>query len=88
VKNYIGLIFALVAVLLLSTSYASFVGSAYIYAPAVLTQSNKGVLTLFYLNVTTGDGMVTISGPSSVGESTLSSAQTGVAYACRYLGLV
>jgi len=87
VKNYISLTFALIAMLLLSTSYASFVGSAYIYAPAVLTQSNKGILSLFYLNVTTGNGMVTISGPSSVGESTLNSAQTGVAYACKYLGL-
>jgi len=87
VKNYIGLIFALVVMLLSSTPYASFVGSAYIYAPAVLTQSNKGVLSLFYLNVTTGDGVVKIGGPSSIGVSTLSSAQTGVAYACRYLGL-
>jgi len=87
VKNYIGLTFALVAVFLISTPYASFVGSAYIYAPAVLTQSNQGILSLFYLNVTTGNGTVTISGPSSVGESTLISAQTGVAYACKYLGL-
>jgi len=87
VKNYISLTFALVALLLISTPYASFVGSAYIYAPAVLTQSNQGILSLFYLNVTTGNGTVTISGPSSVGESTLSSAQTGVAYACKYLGL-
>ncbi|MFP3289249.1 MAG: S16 family serine protease [Candidatus Micrarchaeota archaeon] len=86
-KNYISLTFALIAMLLLSTSYASFVGSAYIYAPAVLTQSNKGILSLFYLNVTTGNGVVTISGPSSVGESTLNSAQTGVEYACKYLGL-
>jgi len=86
-KNYISLTFALVAVLLISTPYASFVGSAYIYAPAVLTQSNQGVLSLFYLNVTTGNGTVKISGPSSVGESTLISAQTGVAYACKYLGL-
>jgi len=89
VKNYIGLAFVLVVMLMLSlsTSYASFVGSAYIYAPAVITQSNKGVLSLFYLNVTTGDGTVKISGPSSVGVSTLSSAQIGVAYACKYLGL-
>jgi len=86
-KNYISLTFALVAVLLISAPYASFVGSAYIYAPAVLTQSNQGVLSLFYLNVTTGNGTVKISGPSSVGESTLISAQTGVAYACKYLGL-
>ncbi|MFP3279071.1 MAG: S16 family serine protease [Candidatus Micrarchaeota archaeon] len=86
-KNHIGLTFALVALLLLSTPYASFVGGAYIYAPAVLTQSNKGILSLFYLNVTTGDGVVKISGPSYVDESTLSSAQIGVAYACKYLGL-
>jgi len=87
VKNHIGLTFALVALLLLSTPYASFVGGAYIYAPAVLTQSNKGILSLFYLNVTTGDGVVKISGPSYVDGSTLSSAQIGVAYACKYLGL-
>jgi predicted S18 family serine protease len=87
VKNHIGLTFALVALLLLSTPYASFVGGAYIYAPAVLTQSNKGILSLFYLNVTTGNGVVKISGPSYVDGSTLSSAQIGVAYACKYLGL-
>ncbi|MGB9732902.1 MAG: S16 family serine protease [Candidatus Micrarchaeales archaeon] len=77
----------LAAVLMFIPANAGFVGSAYIYAPAVLTQTNKGSLTTFFLNVTTGNGLVTISGPSSIGSSTLQSAEIGASYACNYLGL-
>lgn len=63
------------------------VGSAYIYAPAVLLNLNKGTLTTISLNVTAGNGNITINGPSSVGNSTMQSAQTAVAYATSYLGL-
>ena len=77
----------LVSIFIFQIMNATLVGSAYIYAPAVLTSVNKGSLTIFYLNVTTGNGNISISGPSSVGSSTLQSAEEGAAYACSYLGL-
>ncbi|MGC8568373.1 MAG: S16 family serine protease [Candidatus Micrarchaeia archaeon] len=83
-KHIISLI---VLSLIFLPSYAYYVGSSYIYAPAVLTQAEKGTLTTFYLNVTNGTGIVTINGPSSVGSSTFDSAKEGVSYACSYLGL-
>ncbi|MEM3253038.1 MAG: S16 family serine protease [Candidatus Micrarchaeaceae archaeon] len=68
------------------TTQAAF-GSAYIFAPAVITSTNQGTLTTIFLNVTSGDGSVSVVGPASVGSSTLLSAQTAVAYATAYLGL-
>ncbi|MEM3281526.1 MAG: S16 family serine protease [Candidatus Micrarchaeaceae archaeon] len=62
-------------------------GSAYIFAPAVVTSTNRGTLTTIYLNVTGGNGSVSVVGPSSVGFSTLSSARTAVAYAAAFLGV-
>jgi predicted S18 family serine protease len=64
---------------------AHFIGSSFIHAPAVMENENLGTLTDIYLNVTTGNGNVSIKGPKVIGESTISSAQTAVAYATYYL---
>ncbi len=66
---------------------ASVVGTSSIYAPAVLIQNNSGSLTKFSLVVTTGNGNVKITGPISVANSTLESAQTAIMYAASYLNL-
>ncbi|MGC8587145.1 MAG: S16 family serine protease [Candidatus Micrarchaeia archaeon] len=63
------------------------VGSASIHAPAVITSAEVGTLTTISLNVTAGSGEVTVTGPSSVGSSTISSARTAAAYASKYLGI-
>ncbi len=63
------------------------IGTAYIYAPAVLISVNRGTLTTISLNVTAGNGKIAITGPSSVGTSTIQSAQTAVAYATSFLGI-
>jgi predicted S18 family serine protease len=68
-------------------SESASIGTAYIYAPAVITSVNKGTITTFYLNVTYGNGNVSIIGPSSVGNSTLDSAEIAANYASQYLGL-
>jgi predicted S18 family serine protease len=58
-----------------------------IYAPAVLESENKGNLTLVQLNVTSGNGNVRITGPSTVDSDTLLSARTAAIYAASFLGL-
>jgi len=77
----------IVAMLLILSLHAQQVGSAYIYAPAVVTSEQVGTLTTISLNVTYGNGQVSVIGPSSVGSSTIDSAQTAVAYAASYLGV-
>lgn len=72
-------------VMLVSLSYA-FSGSAYIYASAV-TGLGQGNLTLVSLNVTSGNGNVSIIGPTSVGNDTVASAKEAVLDATSYLGL-
>lgn len=72
-------------VMLVSLSYA-FSGSAYIYASAV-TGLGHGNLTLVSLNVTSGNGNVSIIGPTSVGNDTVASAREAVLDATSYLGL-
>ncbi len=88
-KNARSVIYSLVFVFLLSgMPYASaLVGSSSIYAPAVLSNLNKGVLTLISLNVTRGNGTVSITGPQGVGISTLTSAEIAASYASSYLSL-
>jgi predicted S18 family serine protease len=61
--------------------------TTHIDAPAVLLNRDNGILTSFYLNVTPGDGSVTITGPSSIGEDTNESAASAVLYATNYLGV-
>jgi len=65
----------------------SFIGSAEIHAPAVITSNNTGVLTLIKLTVSSGNGSVSVNGPIEVGASTVESAQTAAKYASSYLGL-
>ena len=60
--------------------------STQIYDPAVVS-ATSGQLTNIRLNVTSGNGSVTVSGPSSVAQDTLQSAETGAAYAANYLGV-
>lgn len=70
--------------LLLSPAYAY---TTYIHAPAVETAQNIGVITTISLNVTPGNGAVSIKGPAIVGQDTLTSAQTAAAAASAYTGL-
>ncbi len=63
------------------------IGTSSIHAPAVILENNSGILTVISLTVTKGTGIVTISGPSEVGNSTLESAQTAAAAAANYLGI-
>ena len=58
-----------------------------IHAPAVLLNQDQGTIALVTLNVTSGNGTVTISGPANVGNSTIQSAETAAAYAARYTGV-
>ncbi len=58
-----------------------------IHAPAVLSNEYKGILTVISLNVTQGDGHVSITGPLNVSESTQLSAQQAANYATQYLGI-
>ncbi|MGC8496215.1 MAG: S16 family serine protease [Candidatus Micrarchaeia archaeon] len=81
------LFLAMAAFAIMSTASAAFVGSATIHAPAVITSTNQGALTTIVLNVTTGNGSVSIKGPLEVGSSTQQSALVAAQYACSYLGL-
>ncbi|MGC9156675.1 MAG: S16 family serine protease [Candidatus Micrarchaeia archaeon] len=75
--------FLLLAVLFgISAAYTTL-----IHAPAVLSSTSTGTLTEITLNLTAGTGVVSISGPSSVGYSTIASAKQAVATACSYLGV-
>ena len=62
------------------------VGTASIHAPAVILSNNSGVLTIINLTITNGDGTVNITGPRSVGSSTLQAAESAAAFASSYLG--
>ncbi|MEM0150054.1 MAG: S16 family serine protease, partial [Candidatus Micrarchaeaceae archaeon] len=83
------LIAALVAVLIAGIAGAAgaLVGSATIHAPAVIMETNQGTLTTITLNVTIGNGSVSIMGPQTVGNSTIKSAKMAAQYASSYLGL-
>ncbi|HUC39066.1 MAG TPA: S16 family serine protease [Candidatus Acidoferrum sp.] len=72
--------------LLFHAAGAQLVGSASILAPAV-TANNTGSLTTIALNVTRGDGRVSIVGPASVANDTNQSAVEAAMYAAQYLNL-
>ncbi len=74
---------------IMATGFASaqFVGNATIHAPAVILQTNNGTITTISLNVTTGTGLVNITGPISVGQSTINSSDAAVMVASSFLGL-
>ena len=65
------MLLAILPILLATMSFAGFAGNATIHAPAVILQTNNGTLTIIKLNVTTGTGIVNITGPLSVGQSTI-----------------
>lgn len=58
-----------------------------IHAPAVLSNEYRGTLTVISLNVTQGNGQVSIIGPLNVSENTQLSAHQAVGYAAQYLGI-
>ncbi|MGC8676379.1 MAG: S16 family serine protease [Candidatus Micrarchaeia archaeon] len=82
-KPYFVLLACLGIASLLVGAGAAFITS--IHAPAVITNESTGTLTLITLNLTPGTGVVSITGPSSVGASTLDSAKEAVAVASSYL---
>ncbi len=79
------------AVALLAIALVPMAASAYttsIHAPAVLVGLYQGTLTNITLNITPGNGQVTINnGSSLVGASTVQSAETAVGYAASYLNV-
>ena len=66
---------------------AQVVGTAQIHAPAVVLLNNTGTVTVINLTVTHGNGVVTVSGPAEVANSTLSSARTAAEAGTAFLGL-
>lgn len=78
-------------VYILSFAFAAFSSlGAYttmIHAPAVLSGNYSGTLTVISLNITHGDGVVQVTGPQTVGESTLISAQIAAKYVSGYLSM-
>ena len=84
-KPYFALLLG-IAILSFSAG-VSFAFVTSIHAPAVISNESMGTLTVISLNVTRGTGSVTISGPSSVGLSTIDSAKEAVSFACSYLGV-
>jgi predicted S18 family serine protease len=74
------LAFGLVLLLGIANAYTT-----NIHAPAVYLNQDTGTLTHVYLNITRGNGTISITGPASVGNSTIGSAQTAVRYATSYL---
>ncbi|MCL4388143.1 hypothetical protein M1567_03260 [Candidatus Marsarchaeota archaeon] len=81
------MLLAILPILLATMSSAGFVGNATIHAPAVILQTNNGTLTIINLNVTTGNGSVNITGPLSVGQSTINSSEAAAIVASSELGL-
>ncbi|MEM0201332.1 MAG: S16 family serine protease [Candidatus Micrarchaeaceae archaeon] len=58
-----------------------------IHVPAVLGNTNTGTISVITLNISAGNGIIKILGPLNVGQSTLTSAITGVKYAASYLNM-
>ncbi|MEM3883712.1 MAG: S16 family serine protease [Methanothrix sp.] len=81
------MLLAILPILLATMSFAGFAGNATIHAPAVILQTNNGTLTIIKLNVTTGTGIVNITGPLSVGQSTINSSEAAAIVASSKLGL-
>lgn len=63
------------------------IGSAVMYAPAVLLTNNIGTLTRINLTIYNGNGIVNVIGPLNVGSSTNQSANIAVKYATNLLNL-
>ena len=78
-------ILAMLSVCLLFASAGAYTTQMYI--PAVLTNLNKGNLTLVMLNVTKGSGSVHLIGPENISSDTVTSAQTAAMYAASLQGV-
>ncbi len=78
---------AAIMILASGTVLAQTIGSAHINAPAVVLQNNTGIITTISLNVSSGNGAVTVTGPSEVAASTVDSARTAAQAGADYLGL-
>jgi uncharacterized protein len=83
-KGVLAVVILLCLFAALANAAPTFIGSAYIRAPAVILTNNTGSLTGITLVVTKGNGTVDVIGPAIVGISTLQSAQTAAAYASSY----
>lgn len=83
-KNLLSLALFLFAFLNLASAY-----TVHIPAPAVLENTDMGVLTNIYLNVSGGNGTVSVAtaGGGSVGQDTVASAQAAAHYASSYLAV-
>ncbi len=81
------LLYIISLLLFVPAANAYFVGSASIHAPAVIVNTSRGMMTDITLNVSTGNGAIEVLGPKSVGNSTVQSAYSAVAYATAYLGV-
>ncbi len=86
VKNINRVMFFKLAILFFILNL-SFAYTTSIHVPAVLGNTNTGIISSIQLNLSKGNGTVKILGPLGVGESTLSSAQIGVAYASNFTGI-
>ncbi|MEM3839335.1 MAG: S16 family serine protease [Candidatus Micrarchaeaceae archaeon] len=84
-KAYSNIAAAVFALLLLASSASAY--TTHINAPAVVFGQDTGILTTVSLNVTHGNGNVTIKGPRIVNISTLESAQAAAAYASYFVGV-
>src|SRR5271154_2524212 len=83
-KNLIATVLLLFGLLNISYAY-----TVHIAAPAVLINIDRGTLTDIYLNVTPGDGAVSVSsgGTGSVANNTVQSAETAAYDAASYLSI-
>jgi predicted S18 family serine protease len=85
--RYCFLVTSVLALLLLNVAGAiPMIGIASIRAPAVIVTNNTGAMTTINLTVTNGNGIVSVVGPTEVGNSTVQSAYTAARYATNYLG--
>lgn len=79
-------------VLLLLTAFSLLAGFSnayvtYIHAPAVLINLDRGTLTTVTLNITPGNGAVSVNHGINVNYTTTDSALTAAGYASAYLGV-
>jgi len=77
-------IFILGLILAMGLAGAQVVGTSSIRAPAVIIFNNTGSLTSISVVISKGTGFVNVTGPQTVGASTLQSAYTAAMYASNY----
>lgn len=84
--KYLLAVFMLGFMLAIGLANAGIVGTSSIRAPAVIIFNNTGSLTQISVVITDGIGFVNVTGPTTVGASTLQSAYTAAMYASNYTG--